>query len=341
MSGSPSPWKGRRVVVTGGAGFIGANLVARLVREGAEVRVADNLERGNVEYLRDVASRIDFRKLDLRETAVAGHALEGMDTVIHLAAKVSGIGVYMEHPGSILLNNLLIDQHVIAAALRHHVPHFFYASSSHVYPEHLQQSVDAPALKEEDAYPALPGLTYGWAKLMGEVALMGLAKEESGMHVSIARICGAYGFFQQIDLPTGSLIPVLCHRAVRWPQLKPFRLRGTGKEKRAYCFVEDVVAAIMRCVEQGDHQSLLGPVNVSTEEAVSVHEIAEAVVRVSGKDIPIEYDPSVATPLWSQTVNCAKAHRELGWKPAVALEEGIRRTYGYVEKLLKAAPAGL
>ncbi len=328
-----SDWRNRKALVTGGAGFIGSNLAARLVREGARVRVADNLERGKLENLAAIRDDIEFLQLDLRHAADAQRAVEGQEIVFHLAAIVAAIQVYLEKPGSVILNNLLIDQNVLAAVVNAKTPRVFYASSSHVYPEHLQQSPDAPRLTEKDASPAAPGLSYGWAKLVGEIAALALAKEHRGLAVSVGRICGAYGFHQDIDIATGSLIPALCHRAALWPKRQPFMLRGTGKEKRSYCFVDDIVEALLRSIDAQDRHRVVGPFNISEESQVSVHEIAEAIVRASGKDIPIQYDPNFPTPLWSQTVDCSLARELLnGWTPGVPLDRGIAMTYEHIRE---------
>ena len=333
-----SKWKNRRVLITGGAGFIGSNLAARLVREGAQVRVADNLERGQLSNLAEIRKEVEFLQLDLRQAGDAKRAVAGQEVIFHLAAIVAAIKVYIEKPGTVILNNLLIDQNLLAAAIAERVPFLFYASSSHVYPEHLQQSPDAPRLTEKDAYPAAPGLSYGWAKLVGEIAALELAREHDWISVSVGRICGAYGYHQEIDIATGSLIPALCHRAARWPELKPFVLRGTGKEKRSYCFVDDIVEALLRAVEAQYRQRIVGPFNISEESQVSVHEIAEAIILASGKDIPIQYDPSFPTPLWSQTVDCARARELLdGWQPTTTLAEGLRRTYQHIAARVKSS----
>ncbi|MBP7830654.1 MAG: SDR family NAD(P)-dependent oxidoreductase [Kiritimatiellae bacterium] len=329
-------WRDKPVLITGGAGFLGANLARRLVEEGARVRAVDNLERGRLEHLEGLRDRIEFIEMDLRDPAAARRAAEGMQYLFHFAARVGGIQVYLDHPGSVLLNNLAIDRNVFHAAVEARVPSFVYAGSAHVYPEARQQTPDSEPLKESDALPAQPALTYGWGKLVGEVALAGLAAEHSGFNVSLARIMGAYGYHQDTDPATGSVIPVFCRRAALWPKEKPFRIRGTGRETRSYIFVDDVLDALLLSVDAQERLQVVGPFNLANEGRATIAEIAELVVKVSGKDIEPTYDPSVPTALWGQAADCALARELLGgWTSKVSLEEGLRRMYRHIEARLR------
>lgn len=329
-------WRNRPVLITGGAGFLGSNLARRLVEMGAQVRAVDNLERGSRRNLEEIADRIQLMELDLREPAAARQAVKGVLTIFHLAARVGGIQVYLDQPGSVLLNNLAIDRNVFQAAVDARVPSLVYASSAHVYPEARQQTPDAPPLREEEAYPARPALSYGWGKLVGEITLQALAREHPWFRVSIARIMGAYGYHQDTDPATGSVIPVFCARAVRWPEARPFRIRGTGRETRSYIFVDDVVEALLRSVDAQARHPVVGPFNLAAEGRTTIAEIAERLVKLSGKDIELTYDASVPTTLWGQAADCSLARELLdGWVPNVPLEEGLRRMYQHVEARLR------
>ena len=326
-----SAWEGRDVCITGGAGFIGSNLARRLVEEGARLRLVDNLERGRRTFVEAVLGDCEFVEGDLRDASVARRAVQGMDVVFHLASKVGSIQVYLNQPGTILTGNLLIDQQVLRACVEEGVPRVFYASSAHVYPEDRQQSPDAPPLVEADAYPAAPGISYGWAKLIGERALEGWAQEKPDLRVAIGRIVGAYGMNQDIGLDTASAIPAFCHRAARWPDLQPFRVLGTGTETRSYCFIDDVLDALIRSVEALEIRPVVGPFNLGNEGRNTIREIVETVIEASGKPIEMEFDSSFETPLWGQAVGCALAAEQLdGWKPAVSLHEGVQRTYDHI-----------
>ncbi len=298
------------------------------MEHGAKVRIADNLERGSIESLGAAAEEVEVQKVDLREPGVARAACDGMDVVFHLASKVGGIGYYLKYPWDVLHSNLTMDGNVLAAIIDASVPYYFYASSAHVYPIELQQDIQAPRIREDQAYPANPSLTYGWAKLLGEQGIAAALAEGHMFRMAIARIVGAYGPGQDYKLETGSVIPVFSHRAVRYPELKPFRVLGTGKETRTYCYVDDVVRAIVRSVEKLEESPQVGPFNLGTNELVSIAEIAEMIIAISGKEIQVSYDTSHPTKIWGQAPDITLAANLLdGWKPEVSLREGLKICY--------------
>jgi nucleoside-diphosphate-sugar epimerase len=330
-------WQGRRTLVTGGCGFIGAFLVRSLLKAGAKVRIADNLERGGVESLGDAAADVELQEVDLREPGVARRACDGMDVVFHLASKVGGIGYYLKYPWDVLRSNLTMDGNVLQAVIDTGVPYYFYASSAHIYPIELQLDIKAPAIREDQAYPANPSLSYGWAKLIGEQGVAAALAEGHQFRASIARIVGAYGPGQDYQLETGSVIPVFSHRAVRYPDV-PFRVLGTGKETRTYCYVDDVVRAILTSVEKLEQSLQVGPFNLGTRELVSISEIAETIVAISGKSIKIEYDTSHPTKIWGQAPDITLAGELLdGWKPRVSLRDGLAICFDDVKSRLGRA----
>lgn len=332
-----SCWRGRRVLVTGGAGFIGSNLVTELLRQGARVSVADNLERGRRENLGRGLCEVEFREVDLRDPEAARESCRGAEFVFHLASKVGGIRCYLERPGDVFRDNLQIDQNIWSAALDEEVPHFFYASSAHVYPRHLQASPDAPPIREGQAIPAAPQLSYGWAKLVGEQMIQFSIEQGCPTRAAIARITGAYGFHQDFTLATGSAIPVFCRRAIEYPRRKPFVVMGTGAETRSYHFVSDTVQAILRATNKLEKERLVGPFNLGNEGRVSIGELLETVLAVSGKRIEIQWDRSRETALWGQAVDCTLASKLLdGWTPEVPLQEGLRLCYSHFEERIAA-----
>ncbi len=328
-------WHGRSVLVTGGAGFIGSHLVERLVREGAKVRVLDNLERGKLEYLGELQKASDFRQEDLCEISVCQRACRNVEVVFHLASKVGGIRYYLEQRGEVFRQNTLIDHNVWSAAVEQGVPYFFYASSAHIYPIDLQSTPDAPLIREELAYPANPELSYGWAKLMGEMLIQFTVAQGCATRASIARIIGAYGPNQDLDLATGSAIPVFCRRAIEFPARAPFVVMGTGKETRSYHFVSDTVEAMLRAVQKSQHASLVGPFNLGSVERVSIEELVREIVALSGKPIEISWDTAQPTAIWGQALDCTLAAQILdGWKPRVTLREGLDICYRHIEARL-------
>lgn len=327
-------WNNRKVLVTGGAGFIGSNLVVRLLELGARARVVDSLVRAGNSGSPSAKwkDEVEFLSLDLLDPAASRKACQGCEVVFHFAARAGSIGYYQNHPGRVLTDNLLLDTQLLDAALRSGVEAYHYPSSSMVYPLERQQAPDAPALKEEDALPANPPNSYGWAKLTGERAVAHAATENDGFRAAILRLENPYGLGQDIDLQRGSVIPVLVRRALEYPRI-PFQLRGTGKETRCYCYITDAVDAILLSVEVLERERLVGPLNVTGEGRVSMHELAQEIARLSGKDVEVSLVPG-ETRIWGQALDCSRAKASLGWAPKVPLVEGLQRSYAYVKERL-------
>jgi nucleoside-diphosphate-sugar epimerase len=330
-----SYWTDRKVLVTGGAGFIGSNLVKRLVKSGAIIRVVDNLERGKLAHLSPVIGTIDFRQLDLRDEKSAMDTCRGIDTVFHLASKVGGIGYYLQQPGEVMRQNILLDNRVLDAIIKNKVARYIYMSSTFVYPSRLQQTPLSPALKESDAIPAEPPLSYGWAKLSGEKNILYTIEDGFPLKAAILRLMGAYGPGQDIDLERGSAIPVFVRRALEYPQRRPFIIKGTGRETRCFCYIDDIIEAIIRAAENLDGFNLIGPANIGSENRIMINELAELIIKLSGKQITVRHLPA-STSIWGQAADCSLARSILdGWYPEITLEDGLSRMFKYVKDALR------
>ena len=312
--------------------MIGSNLVKRLVNQGHDVHVADNLWRGKREYLLDdhgrpvIDMRTHFHDIDLSSTTPDA-LVNGADYVIHLADIVAGIGYVFKNQGSIFRQNLLINSNVITAARSARLKGFVYVGTACSFPQHLQTGVDAAPLREEDQYPAAPESAYGWSKLMGEyeTQLMG---QETGTPVSIVVLHNVYGSPCDYEDGRGQVIPSLIRKAVRFPD-EPFIVWGSGSQGRAFIHVDDAAAGIMNSVEKGCGH---GPIQLGPNVCTSIREIAETVVRISGKDIKIQYDTTKPEGDRGRCADYSKAQRVLGWEPRVKLEDGLRKLYRWVEK---------
>jgi len=333
---------GKKMCVTGGAGFIGVHLTHRLLELGAKVRIVDNLERSRPENLGSALPKVELRVEDLRDTATCPAAFDGMDVVFHLASKVGGIRYYIGKPYEVMEANMVMDANVLNAVIDLKTPHYFYASSAHIYPIELQMAADSAAIVEDQAIPAHPELSYGWAKLVGEKRIEYAIAEGLPLRAAVARIIGAYGPGQDFDINKGSAIPVFIRRAIEYPQRSPFVVLGTGKETRSFCYVDDVVDAILRSTAKTGEMPLVGPFNLGRDGRNTIGEIAETVIEVSGKDIPVTYDTSVETVIWGQALDCSFATRLLdGWEPKISLREGLARCYKDIsERLVRESKSG-
>lgn len=320
----------KKILVTGAAGFIGSHLIKRLVDKGYLITAVDNLERGKLDFLQNTLPKISFVNADLRNYDSIKHLFINKDIVIHLASKVSGIGKYLSNPYEIMNSNIQIDSNVLRCVIENKIDTYFYASSAHIYPKELQQVADSPKIKEEDAYPANPELTYGWAKLIGEQAIKSAMVENDWLKASIARLIGIYGSNQDFQLETGSVIPVFTHRAIKYPKI-PFSVWGTGKETRSYCYIDDALDCIELMIKGMDTKQLVGPYNVGRSDRVTIEDIAKTVIEISGKDIEIEWDETKKTVIWGQWCDVSKVKKELGWEAKMTLKKGLKKVYNDIK----------
>ena len=329
-----------RVMVTGGAGMIGSNLVKRLVDMGYSVSVVDNLWRGKIEYLLDnsgtpvINFEKDFFDVDLSIPGLADPLLAGVDYVIHLADIVAGIKYVFNNQGSVFRQNILINSNVIAAARKAPPKGFVYVGTACSFPAHLQTGVDAAPLKEEDQYPAAPESAYGWSKLMGEYEAL-LLEQEAAIPVSIPVLHNVYGAPCDYEDGRGQVIPSLIRKAIRYPD-EPFIVWGSGSQGRAFIHVDDVVDGLIAAMQRGLGQ---GVVQLGPDVCVSIREIAETVVGISGKDIEIQYDTTKPEGDRGRCADYSKAQRVLGWEPRVSLDDGLRKLYEWIEERVDSQAA--
>ena len=320
------------VMVTGGAGMIGSNLVKRLVDMGYRVSVVDNLWRGKKAYLlnEDGKPVIDFDKdffeVDLSVPGAMEPLLNGVDYIIHLADIVAGIKYVFNNQGSVFRQNILINSNVISAARKIPPKGFVYVGTACSFPAHLQSGVDASPLKEEDQYPASPESAYGWSKLMGEYETL-LMEQEAGIPVSIPVLHNVYGAPCDYEDGRGQVIPSLIRKAIRYPD-EPFIVWGSGSQGRAFIHVDDVVDGLVAAMQKGLGE---GVIQLGPDVCISIKEIAETVVDISGKDIEIQYDTSKPEGDRGRCADYSKARRVLGWEPRVNLKDGLSQLYGWIE----------
>jgi GDP-D-mannose 3',5'-epimerase len=315
-----------KTVVTGAAGFIGANLVRRLLELGRDVRCVDNVSRGKGRNLEGLPVEVVYA--DLRHYDQALKAVEGADVVYHLAARVGSIDFL--HGSSkaeleALQSNLAIDVNVLRACREVAVKKIVYASSVSVYPIDRQQRLGA-VFKEEDIYPINPEGGYGWAKLMGEIQLGTMEECRS----AVARIFNAYGEYCEYE-GTAQVVPALIRKAIRYPE-EEFVVWGDGSQTRNLIYIQDCVDAILKMEEKASYPPLI--LNVGNEKTTTIRELAETIVKVSGKKIEIRYDKSMPVGPLSRIPSIQRAAEKLKWKPHTSLENGLRSTYIWIESEL-------
>ena len=324
---------GSNVLVTGGNGFLGRNLVSRLIESKvSKIRVVDNLERdSNKSFVND--GKIEFFEDDLCDLNACLRACNNIDIVFHCASKVGSISFYKNNASKVLSHNILLDTQILSAAQDTGVSCFIYISSAYVYPIERMQDSFGSAIKESEAIPANPAITYGWAKLMGEIALQHVVENGNKLNGMILRLSNFYGPHQSIDLDRGSIIPVLIRRALEYSKSSPFYIRGSGNETRTYCYISDIVDAILLAVKAATEKNVKYPLNIGSETPITIKNLAKKVIDISGKNIVLETHPAPAPLIMSQTLDCSKAKILLDdWSCKVSIEDGLKKMFSYVRK---------
>lgn len=328
----------KRILVTGGCGMIGSTLVKRLINEGHDVYVIDNLWRGKLEYLNDnngnpvIDLNSRFFNIDLSLADNADEIVSHVNYVIHLADIVAGIEFVFNNQGDIFRQNNLINSNIISScrkAGKEVIKGFIYIGTACSFPLTRQNSLDVIPLKEEELYPALPESAYGWSKLMGQLETTFMEKETC-IPCCTLMFHNVYG--SPCDFGERSqVIPALIRKAIQYPD-EPFIVWGSGYQGRAFIHVDDIVNAICLAIERGWGH---GHIQIGPSVCTSIKDIAETIVKISNKDIDIEYDISRPEGDKARCADYSKAMNILGWKPNVTLEDGLRQQYDWIEKQLK------
>ena len=323
-----------KILVTGGAGMIGSNLTKRFKNSKHEVIVVDNLWRGKLEYLNDdnnipvIDLDKEFFNRDLSLPDQLNDILDGVEYVIHLADVVAGIDYVFNNQGSLFRQNLLINSNVITSVRNYAkgLKGFIYAGTACSFPLTRQNSLDVIPLQEDELYPALPESAYGWSKLMGQYETE-LMEKETGIPCVSLMFHNVYG--SPCDYGVRSqVIPALIRKAINYPN-EDFIVWGSGEQGRAFIHVNDVVDGIVLAMEKGLGA---GHIQLGPSICTSIKEIAETVVRISGKDINVVFDTTKPEGDKARSADYSKAKSLLGWEPKVDLYEGLKEQYDWINK---------
>ncbi|UIP01003.1 NAD-dependent epimerase/dehydratase family protein [Halobaculum sp. CBA1158] len=318
-------WNDRRVLVTGGAGFIGSFLTEDLLDRGADVVVADNFSRGDFEKIAHLQDEIELRPVDLTTHKGCIEATESVDDVFHLAATVGGIHYIQRENVHGLTPSVLMNQHMLEAARVNDVERFIFASSACIY---RQQHDDLNRFSEDQAIPANPHSTYGWAKILGEVACDAY-HTDTETDTGAVRIFNCYGPRESLDPDSSHVIPSLCRKAIEAEDGDSIELFGDGTQERGFIYVTDLAEGMIRAMEEKTDGE---PVNLGNgDEVVTINELAETIIDISGKDLEIKHDLSKPTGTDKYAIDDTNMKAELDWEPSVSLEEGLREVYDWAE----------
>jgi GDP-D-mannose 3',5'-epimerase len=313
----------KTALVCGGGGFIGGHLINRLKKEGYFVRGVDLKEN---EYGNDKAD--EFVIGDLRDSHIAEEVVKGMNEVYQLAADMGGAGYIFtgDHDAAVMHNSALCNLNVLDAAEKAGVQKIFYSSSACMYPEYNQLDPDNPKCSEDSAYPAAPDSEYGWEKLFSE-RLYFAYQRNTKIKVKVARFHNIFG-------PQGTWTggkekapAALCRKVAESDNGSFIEVWGDGKQTRSFLFIDECVEAVRRLMDS----DFSGPVNIGSEEMISINDFAKMVIDISGKNISIKNIPG-PTGVRGRNSDNKLIREKLNWEPSLSLRKGMEITYKWINQ---------
>jgi len=316
-----------RILITGGGGFIGSHLARYLYACGNFVRVGDIKFD---DYIREKYYSEQIR-LDLREFKNCLKVTDNIDKVYNLAANMGGIGFITSVSADAMRDNVLINANMLEASVQQGVNRFLFSSSACVYPNYKQTEHEVPGLKESDIYPADPNEAYGWEKLFSEEMVKAYHKDY-GLDVRIVRYHNIYGPEGTYRGGREKAPAALCRKVAEASNPGAMEVWGDGKATRSFCYVDDCVAGTVMLMES-DYDK---PVNIGSDRLISVDELAEIIINISGKKISKTYDLHAPEGVKGRNADLTVAREVLGWEPGISLEVGIRKTYLWISSMVES-----
>lgn len=318
---SRSFWSARRVLVTGGTGFVGSYMVERLLDMGAEVRVVGRSRARLHTVLGPRAEAVAFVEGDLGRAEVADAACADRDVVLHLAAHVSGVGYNSVHPATLLHDNGIVGLHLLDACARHGVERVLLTSSTCVYPQ--TATVPTPENQGFVSDPEPSNFGYGWAKRFLEVLGRGYAQQH-GLQVCIVRPCNVYGPRDDFEWETNHVIPALIRRVVEGHD--PITVWGDGTQRRGFVYVTDLVEMMLEACER---HAVCEPINLGSGEEIQVADLVALIIALAGRDTRIAYDVDKPAGPPRRTGDLSRSLDILSYRPRVSMREGLAATIAW------------
>jgi GDP-D-mannose 3',5'-epimerase len=321
--------KDKKAIVLGAGGFIGNNLVKRLKGEGIWVRGVD---LKYPEFSDTVAD--DFVIGDLRDPYICRHVLDmKFDEVFQLAADMGGAGYVFvgENDANIMHNSATINLNVVDACYKRNIRRIFYSSSACIYPLYNQMDPDNPKCSEASAYPAQPDSDYGWEKLLSERLYLAYHKNY-GMEVRIARFHNIFGPYGTWDGGKEKAPAAMCRKVAKAKDGSYIEVWGDGKQTRSFLYIDDCLEGILRLIRS----NFTGPVNIGSEEMVTINKLAQMVIDISGKRLKMRH---IQGPQGVRGRNSDNKliKKKLGWEPTYPLKKGLETTYRWIKEQVESS----
>lgn len=313
----------KRILVNGAGGFIGGHMVKRLKAEGHWVRAVDLKHH---EFA--VPPADEFIVGDLRDQSLVAEVVKGIDEIYQFAADMGGAGFVFtgEHDADIMHNSAAINLNTLHFGVKAGVRKFFYSSSACIYPEHNQMDPLNPECSEASAYPAAPDSDYGWEKLFSERLYLAYMRNY-GAAVRIARFHNIFG-------PEGTWTggrekapAALCRKVAETPDGGEIEIWGDGRQTRSFLYIDECLEGVRRLMDS----DFTGPVNIGSDEMVTIDQLAKMIMQIAAKTIAIQHIPGPLGVRGRNSDNRLIAEK-LGWKPSRPLSEGLEKTYRWIQE---------
>ena len=327
----------KKAIVLGAGGFIGGHLVKRLKEEGYWVRGVD-IKNNEYHNYAD-----EFIVGDLTDPNVVQLAIsENIDEVYQLAADMGG-ALYIftgQNDANVMHNSALINLNVVHECVKKKVKKVFYSSSACAYPEYNQMDVNNPKCSEKDAYPAEPDSEYGWEKIFSERLYLAHNRNYK-LDVRIARFHNIFGPYGTYKGGKEKAPAAMCRKAIETPDGGELEVWGDGLQTRSFLYIDECIEAVLRLMRQ---DSFVGPVNIGSEKMVTINQLAQITIKLSGKNITIKnlaseefkqkYGFKCPTGVRGRNSDNTLYREKMGWEPSQPLKEGIEKTFNWINKVL-------
>jgi GDP-D-mannose 3', 5'-epimerase len=311
----------KRILVNGAGGFIGGHLVTRLKHEGYWVRAVDLKPHEFLDLQAD-----EFIIGDLRDQSLTQVAVEGIDEVYQLAADMGGAGYIFtgQHDAEVMHNSATINLNTLECGRQAGVKKFFYSSSACIYPERNQLDPDSPVCSEDSVYPAAPDSEYGWEKLFSE-RLYAAYMRNYDVQVRVARFHNIFGPHGTWCGGKEKAPAAICRKVSEAREGGEIEIWGDGLQTRSFLYIDECLEGVRRLMDS----NFTGPVNIGSEEMVTINQLAEIAMEVSGKKLGLRH---ISGPLGVRGRNSDNRliREKLGWAPSRPLRVGIQKTYEWI-----------
>jgi GDP-D-mannose 3',5'-epimerase len=311
------------ILVTGAGGFIGGHLVGELLKSGGKVRAIDRKPLSEWYQMFDSAENIcaDLSRPDACVAAVAG-----IDIVFNLAADMGGMGFIEAHKADCMLS-VLINTNMLVAARDAKVSRYFFSSSACVYAADKQTSADVVALREPDAYPAMPEDGYGWEKLFSERMCRHFS-EDYGIVTRVARYHNVYGPCGTFEGGREKAPAAICRKVVEALRggCNQIEIWGDGNQTRSFMHIDDCLKGTQAIMDSNIDE----PINLGSSELVSINQLVDTVEEIAGLRLHRIYNLEAPKGVRGRNSDNTRIIEKLGWEPSISLRQGMEQTYRWI-----------